>query len=299
MKVLFFVENNWAFGKIHNELIKVLYPEIYCDIICYTKSYTIENFDLLKEKYDYFISTPFACKVLNTNYNIPYEKLIGIAHSDIDIHSIVKSPEDKDFFNKIKGYCVINSTLIKISISYGIERIPEILRIGTFSKNYPKNINEQVCNIGYFGSYNRSFDRGFDIKRGHLVKSVAEITNLPFVHRTDINFLASDMLYNNISLYMFSSLLEGLPTTAIEAMACGIPVLGTDVGIFSEIYKNGGGTILPFESHKFIQSAVDKINQFKQNPDLYKIACELSYEEGRRNDWSCFRGDWINYIISL
>ncbi len=38
---------------------------------------------------------------------------------------------------------------------------------------------------------------------------------------------------------VISSRAEGMPTTAGEAMACGVPVIATDVGSLREVVKNG------------------------------------------------------------
>ena len=48
IKVLFFFENAWAFGSIHNALAKELYPYgIHADIIDWASRYVLEEFDLL------------------------------------------------------------------------------------------------------------------------------------------------------------------------------------------------------------------------------------------------------------
>ena len=59
IKVLFFFENAWAFGSIHNSLAKELYPYgIHTDIIDWGNRYVLEEFDFLNSVYDYFVTIP-------------------------------------------------------------------------------------------------------------------------------------------------------------------------------------------------------------------------------------------------
>lgn len=93
--------------------------------------------------------------------------------------------------------------------------------------------------------------------------------------------------------------MEGLPTVAIEAFSCGIPVLGTDTGIFSQMASSGGGVILPFEEEKFIEEGVKIVNFLKQNPREYQKMSVAALEESKNYDWSVARNSWINFINSL
>ena len=72
-KVLFYIHNGWVFGKIHNELIKTLYPEVYCDILCWTHQYSEHEFKYLLDKYDYFLSTPESSDIIHKQFKIPLE----------------------------------------------------------------------------------------------------------------------------------------------------------------------------------------------------------------------------------
>ena len=42
--------------------------------------------------------------------------------------------------------------------------------------------------------------------------------------------------YSKIDLYICASINEGTPNPILEAMACGIPVISTDVGIVKEVF---------------------------------------------------------------
>ena len=51
-------------------------------------------------------------------------------------------------------------------------------------------------------------------------------------------------ILNAHELFILPSLLEGMPKTLLEAMACGLPVIGTNVEGIKEVIRHGGNGIL-------------------------------------------------------
>jgi len=296
-KVLFFIHNGWVFGKIHNELIKALHPDIYCDIACWNNQYTHKDFDLFLKKYDYIMSIPYGCFLIHERYGVPLERTIGVLHQDCDVYNPVREGK-KDWFDSLGGYAAIAPLLQNVSLSHGVGRIPSLLRIGTFQNQYPKNNSSELKNIGSFAKSQR-IDQGYDVKRGHLIDVIAEKTNLQLIKSESVNFLAVEQMYNQIGLVIFASLVEGNPYPMLEAFSCGIPVLGTPTGIAPEYLKNGGGKILSLDEEGFIYKAVYEIEKMKADSSYYRSLCNESYEIGKSIDWSIIRNEWINYINNL
>ena len=297
-KILFYIHNGWVFGKIHNELIKVIFPDVYADILCWSVAYSRNEFEYLKEKYDYFVSTPDGCFTLNSSFGIPLEKTVAIVHQDYDIYNPLRNGKTTDHFNQLGGYAVIAPILQNISLSHGIERIPNILRIGIFQNNYPKNTSKTLSSIGSFARHHRS-DQGYDVKRGYLIDKVKDKTDLLIVKNEGINFLGVEHLYKNINIVISPSLVEGNPYPMLEAFACGIPVLCTPTGIAPDYIIYGGGKLLPFNSDDFIKEAVKEIELMKNDPAYYKSRCEESFAIGSMIDWSQIKYEWINFFNNL
>ena len=65
------------------------------------------------------------------------------------------------------------------------------------------------------------------------------------------------MTYQNATIHVVPSHYEGLPTVLLEAMACGLPVVATDVGANNEVISSGkNGFLVPPKSPKIMAEAI-------------------------------------------
>lgn len=296
-KVLFYILNDWVFGKIHNELIKALYPDYYCDIFCWRLGISAIEADFLRTKYDFFVSTPEGCFSLHSQHGVPYSKLIAVAHGDWDIFNPIENyGVPRDEFHQLAGYAVICPLLVNISLSYSVGRVPDVLPIGLFCQQYRRRPPQKLNRVGYFGRWTRT-DRGaLDIKRGWLVEKAVRAAGLDFVKNEAAHFLAAARLYQDIDLVMFASLTEGNPYPALEATATGLPVLGTATGLFPDIAHAGGGLVLPFSESAYFDAAVTELQRLQKDTAAYQHMCTRSREYGQQIDWSVIRTTWLRYF---
>lgn len=82
--------------------------------------------------------------------------------------------------------------------------------------------------------------------------------------------------YSKIDLYICSSKIEGTPNPVLESMACGIPIISTDVGIVPEVFGKKQKQFILKNRDK--DSLKKKITELVSNPDLL---IELSNENQR------------------
>ena len=76
---------------------------------------------------------------------------------------------------------------------------------------------------------------------------------------------------------------EGLPTTIIEAMASGLPVVGSDSGGIKEIIADGiNGFVVPEKAIEDIKSSIQKILSDKE---LYQSMCEQAIKTAKTYDY--------------
>lgn len=67
-------------------------------------------------------------------------------------------------------------------------------------------------------------------------------------------------LYQNASILVLPSYYEGLPTTILEAMACGIPVIGTNVYGTAEAISDGQtGLLIPPKAPRQLAEAINEL----------------------------------------
>ena len=294
-KVIFFTQNRWAFGTIHHGLCKELYKhDIYSNLLDYDVQYTQEEFDLLINTYDFFVTQPDSIPKL-LNYNVPLEKIVAVAHAEWDINLSNLHEIDKLTNNyKIHSYGVISSKLFNIveNANYAIK--PKLVTNGVhFDALYSKP-STLLNIIGYGGTMHGYNFSGQEIKRGHLVQQISEITELYFYPNAVYNHLSMPGYYKRVSCIVMSSIEEACGLPMLEAAAAGKLCIGTPVGYFAENGLKGGGIQVPIDEELFISDTVILLDYYKNNQEEYIKKCLDIQEYARYNyDWKYVIDGWI------
>ncbi len=85
-------------------------------------------------------------------------------------------------------------------------------------------------------------------------------------------------LLNKSKILMMPSYNEGGPRVVVEALACGIPVLATPVGIVPDLLKNGsGGEIIAWDA----EDAAKKARELLRDPGRYEKLSNMAVEEAK------------------
>lgn len=88
--------------------------------------------------------------------------------------------------------------------------------------------------------------------------------------------------YSSIHVYICASKTEGTPNPVIEAMACGVPVITTNVGIVNEVLGNLGKKFIIERSKEALkQSIIELIN----NKEILKQLSEENKEQSKKISW--------------
>ncbi len=125
-------------------------------------------------------------------------------------------------------------------LDYLIEAFSEV-------KNKYDKVELLIIGSGDFkGDLERSVhDEGLD----EDVKFIGEVEHLELINH-----------YQNSDIFVLPSLSEGLSNVIMEAMACGLPVIATDVGGNRELVKHEkGGLVVDAKDVSILQSSLEKL----------------------------------------
>ena len=95
--------------------------------------------------------------------------------------------------------------------------------------------------------------------RGLVEKTIQELDLQPHVHLLG-NWTTVEDLLPHADLFVLSSRHEGLPMAVLEAMACGLPIVSTDVGGIPEVIEDGvNGLLVGREDPEALANAIGRV----------------------------------------
>jgi glycosyltransferase involved in cell wall biosynthesis len=152
------------------------------------------------------------------NLGVPPEK-IRVIYNGIDT-------------KRFKPIAVQRKTDRPVVVSVGrIEIFKDIISLLIAMRDVRAEIPNVMCLI-----YGESIDLEYSMKCMKALKELKLEDNVRFMGKTS----EPEMAYNTADVVAMSSLTEAFPFAAIEAMACGKPVVATDVGGTSEAIEGCG-----------------------------------------------------------
>ena len=101
--------------------------------------------------------------------------------------------------------------------------------------------------------------------------------------------------YNGLDLYVCASLFEGTPNPILEAMACGLPVISTDVGIVPEVLgEQQKRFILRERSVPCLKAA---IKDLLEHPELFETLSRENLRQIQAWDWKRMTYKMRDYFL--
>lgn len=207
----------------------------------------------------------------------------------------------ESFLDCVKAYTVSSEKLLNIyqNLSIPLKPYGEISDGVDLEKFQPRNlerfqnIGNRKVRIGWVGN-----SKFLDSENDEDLKGVRSIINPAidelieegypieknFADRNVKMIPHSEMpnYYETIDVYVCASKQEGTPNPVLESMACGIPVISTDVGIVTEALGEKQKALILKERTK--EELKEKIKQLLASPNLWQ---ELSKENLERiQNWS-------------
>lgn len=304
-KIIFFTQNRWAFGSVHNGLCKELYKfDLLCNIFDWTRDYTKDEIDMIADCYDLIVTNPEFAGMLHFEYGVPLDKMIAISHAQWDI-LYTRHKYGLEFLKDLKNYSVISNILKIKSEEFGCPVVPDIVKYGIHFDLFYSKPSDRLVNVGYAGIKKTYNFYNQEIKRGNLSDLAIKLAGLNVVNNNNYNFLCMPAYYKKIDAVIMSSTEEGGGLPMLEGAAAGRLCIGTPVGYFKEngmgldgfkVEQGGGfgGFKVPLNEEEFIKSTVDLLMHFKYNNEEYKKTCLDIQDYARENyDWSKVIDQWI------
>lgn len=89
------------------------------------------------------------------------------------------------------------------------------------------------------------------------------------------------LVYNLSSLFVYPTIYEGFGLPALEAMACGIPVITTEVSSLPEIVGEAG-VLVPANDQQALYKAINKV---LQDPELHRDLTNKGLKRAAKFSW--------------
>ncbi|MDD2628286.1 MAG: glycosyltransferase, partial [Clostridia bacterium] len=290
---------NWAFDNIAKNIVKnlsdkfdfkIVYMSELADNIVHAM-YACMDCDLVHffwRGHINFINGEFAKYYLGY-YGQGYEKF---KEEIIDKLYITTSVYDhkylddeftltKNIMDFVKNYTVSSKKLLDIYNNLNIKKpymeITDGVDLDVF---YPinidrfTNIKNRTINFGWVGNSNwgkdKSDHKGVNTILKPAIKQLKEEgynIEINFADKQNKHIPINEMVnyYSKIDVYVCTSLNEGTPNPVLEAMACGVPIISTDVGIVREVLGTKQQDYIMEE--RSIESLKNKIKLFIENID--------------------------------
>lgn len=148
-------------------------------------------------------------------------------------------PRDKEACRKKYGYSMDEKIVLGIAVGYQDER-----KGARYIIQLAKDLEQEAKIILI----------GWSEKNDALLEGTSNIVTLPST--ADVNMLAE--YYSLADVFVIPSLAENYATTTLEAMACGTPVVGFEVGGIPEQLTNHKGIAVEARNQKEFDMAVRK-----------------------------------------
>jgi len=100
--------------------------------------------------------------------------------------------------------------------------------------------------------------------------------------------------YNSLDLYIIASRSEGTPRPAIEAAACGVPVISTDVGIIPELIEEGVNGFIVDRTYDAIKNKIQWIVDNKEILPQFGVNIRQKMEE--EFNWETLIYQWTDFM---
>lgn len=263
------------------------------------------------------IATVFHGNREEENFRDPIDKLVE--HQD-EIKTLVTA--SSMMVNRFLRWGIAAERIVKIPLGVPLD----IFHAGTSAERYAKRaefgIAEDAFCIGSFQKDGVGWEDGFEPKmikgpdifvqvverlsrhtkihvllsgpaRGYVKRRLDKL-GVTYSHRLLENYFDIAPCYHALDAYLVTSREEGGPSGVLEAMASGIPLVATRVGLAADVAREGvDAAICPIEDVDALANAVSKI---QNDPVTSKKMVSSALERVMNYSWEKIAGRYYQEV---
>lgn len=330
MKILFVTPyKNYLGGveTVNKELEKIFIEN--GDSVDYLTADEIPKFNIVQKLIHRLIGqtyvTYYKFKKLNKNYDIvicngefsfgiKHLKCINVFHGsykgyrdylkkELSIReyiSMTKLSIIQKIGSKNKKVVAVSEFISEILINQGI-KVDIVIENGIDLEKFKPMKVEKLDKYIFVGGYrNKGYSKGFDVlnkiaEEGYEIDCVtSQNPNNKLGYLGSISNEKLPEIYSKYKIMIFPSRFESLGMVVIEAMACGIPVVISKVGIGIKLKKDISEFVVDQWDYKEYIKHIELINkEYEKFSILAKEFVEKNYSK------EIFKNKWINLIRSI
>jgi glycosyltransferase involved in cell wall biosynthesis len=235
--------------KLHTPSVVTIYDMVYK---LYPETMDQDNLDLLNKIMPRSVRDSTKILTISENSKREISEILNIDPNKI---SIAYPGFDPNIFKVIAPeYTQHHLDSLKI-------KKPFILYLGTLEPR--KNIERIIDAYASLTSYHKTFDLvlagSIGWKSESIFERIEKYNLKENVHITGyISQSEQVALYNRATCFVFPSLYEGFGMPALEAMACGCPVIASNASSLPEVVGNAGLLVDPLNTDE-LSAAIQKV----------------------------------------
>jgi len=253
---------NWAYDYKAKSIVKHLSNKYSFDIIYTEKDPKLK---INHEKYDGIYLFYWDWRNKLKEWGIPKSKLgSGITHH-INFHKPSFSKNKiKNILSRYDVFSANSLQMYKLLKKYRKDIIyaPNGVDTDLFKPN--KGHKFEKFTIGWVGNSSVEKKHFFDI----IVPAVNQCENVRLITATKEQYISREKMpefYNKCNCLVVASEMDGTPNPALEAAACGKPIISNKIGNMPELIQNGKNGFLVKLN---IKDYIKRITFLRDNPEI-------------------------------